>query len=509
MADPMTSSLTMESIQSSLTDQDRSNAQEVATLLLDVYQTLIRMQYLPASDLRPGPHDLTAMLPLYQDLQLDPRIIHLYTLLPYFDNHPQTAFYKGGLLVDFRDKHHVQQARDPFYRETDRRKMMRPWMTALSSCCGLQVVLIYDAKRHVLGAFELCVDDSRDPGLSGTRWEKELSDADDLPQSDLHPRLGCGEKGGNVYDNMPARAAGDVLRDIKKQFELLEDAPWRHECGDAGGPWLEGVEELFRKHGWPGSDFDVEGFHVDRIRMHAVEYTKDDASQALRKMEEEKNRLQGLNQEVLVCRQALASMKTLDEEWMARFNIWQLENRIEDKKEDLAGAEKLVARLYPKGSNPDDRSEDVVVWELRHLTNAFKQAGGSLEMIHTERSKDDERDLERLRKAVLACLEDADRLCPDRVDLPVDDKDIKVVRYAFNREWQVGTAKARKDRLEGFLATIPSSCKEAREAVQKDIDSCQQQIDKCNKMWDERDARMAEMKKRNEAAAVAAKESVG
>ncbi|KAK4652305.1 hypothetical protein QC762_609960 [Podospora pseudocomata] len=508
MVDTMASSspLTMESIKSSLSEQDLSKAQEVVTLLLDIYKTLVHMQYILASDLRPGPHDLTAMLPLYQDLQLDPRIIYLYTLLPYIDNHDRAAFYKGGILIDYRNKHHVEEARDPFFHTDDRRAMMRPWMTPLSLCCGLQVVLIYDAKRHVVGVFEQCFLESRDPAMvdkaaNSLPWAEDLRRA---CEEDSHPRLGCGEKGGNVYDNMPARDAADVLRDIKKQYELLEDAPWRHECGEGGGPWPEGVEALFHKHGWPGSDFDVEGFHVDRIRMNAVEGTKRYASEALKKMEREKNGLQRLNQEMLECEQTLALADTLDKEWMTRFEVWKLESTIELKKKLLEGAEKLVARLYPQGSNPGDMPEDVILWELRHLMNAFRQAGGSLETIQTERIiKDNERHLERLWQAVQACLRDADRLCPEREELPRDDNDIKVVAYAFNREWQVGNLTARKVKLQGFLATIPSTCKEGREVVQKEIDNCQRDIDNRNKFWDEADARQAEARKRNEATAAA------
>ncbi|KAK4198901.1 hypothetical protein QBC40DRAFT_229088 [Triangularia verruculosa] len=534
---PPSSQLTMESIKSSLTDQDLSNAQEVATILLDVYKTLVRMQYLPGSDLREGPHDLTDMLPLYQDLQLDPRIIYLYTLLPYFDNILRfgSAFYKGGLLVDFRNKDYVEEVRNPFFRPEDRREMMRPWMTPLSLCCGLQVVLIYDAKRHVLGVYELCHPNSQDPALDWT-LENRLESADDLPQAfgddedededderlGLHPRLGCGAEGGNIYDRMPARDAGDVLRDILKQYEKLEDAPWRYLNGGAGGPWPEGIEKLYHKHGWPGPDFDVEGFHVDRIRMDAVEKTMSYALGALNKVREEKNRLQRLNQEMLVCKHALVRAETPGQEWIAKFDIWKLELNIDQNKKRLAGAEKLVARLYPKGSSPSDRSEDVIVWELRYLTNALRCAAGSLqpttkqaesvaasrEAVATELSEEEKRNLERIRRATHACLMDADRLCPNREVLPENDNDIKVVNYVFNRECQVAYHQGRKESLEGFLATIPPTCQEAREVVQTDIDRCQQDIDKHKKIWDERDAMMEAVRKRNEAAAVAAKASV-
>ena len=74
---PATSSL--------LTPSEKSQLQNVADLVLQIYQTLARMRHIDPSHIQRGPHDLSALHPLFASLGLDPRIIHLYHILPYVD----------------------------------------------------------------------------------------------------------------------------------------------------------------------------------------------------------------------------------------------------------------------------------------------------------------------------------------------------------------------------------------------------------------------------------------
>ena len=62
----------------------------------------------------------------------------------------------------------------------------------------------------------------------------------------------------NYYDTLPSRPAGHVLRDMARWFIELRETPgngyeWDHEY----------IAPLYRKHGWPGPDFDSKGFVLE------------------------------------------------------------------------------------------------------------------------------------------------------------------------------------------------------------------------------------------------------
>ena len=65
---------------------------------------------------------------------------------------------------------------------------------------------------------------------------------------------------------MDALLATDVLRDVVRWYHELVVTPGG-DVWDAGTAWREEtVRALYRKHGWPGEDFDADAFVEDQAR---------------------------------------------------------------------------------------------------------------------------------------------------------------------------------------------------------------------------------------------------
>ncbi|KAK8054978.1 hypothetical protein PG993_000205 [Apiospora rasikravindrae] len=139
---------------SSLDEATKARLQRVVDLMREFYGTRAEMRYSDAAAIQPGPHDMTRPMPLYQSLKLDPAVIYLYSILPYFDETEagQMEFYMGGTWSNHLDKDQVQEGCDPFCLDSEgddvsdpKGPYMWPWFTPLSVLCGRQQVLIYDA----------------------------------------------------------------------------------------------------------------------------------------------------------------------------------------------------------------------------------------------------------------------------------------------------------------------------------------------------------------------------
>ncbi|VBB81493.1 Putative protein of unknown function [Podospora comata] len=551
---PPKTTLTMASITASLTPQDLANASEISSLLLKIYQTLIHMQYLPAKSLHPGPHDLTRLLPLFEKLQLTPQIIYLYTVLPYVSSKGHD-FYHGGYFADFRSKRDVKDARNTFYTE-DRREQMRPWMTPLSLCCNHSAVLFYDSRRHRIGIFSQCDDWSKDKALRARHGDTKLGltpvddlevESDSEPSSEdegserdsddetrsrkkmkkhYHPRLGCGSQGRNVWDDMPSRPAGDVLRDILREYETLEEVPWVYEHGSSRD-WPTGVKQLFFKYGWPGKQFanNVEAFELDKMRLAAMGTLRRRAKDICEQVKQAKERVEERNgPDFLLLRRQIATAETPDEEWIARYQLWRKEQIIEQSKKELEEAEATRDRRFPSGhklSMFSQKPEDWILWEVQkwrqdiareeeHLQSAVEQAEmfangllgneANLEYIKDNIEKR-QNNLELLRKVLEMCKEDAERLCPGMEELPVEDESTNTASF-HNRAYAIGCHEKAIDEIKGFMATVPIHCTKTIQLLQGEIENHREDIKRSNKWWDGHEEAIRNFEKRKEALAV-------
>jgi len=303
----------LASLTRDLTPGEKYRLDEVANLMLEIYQTLTRMRYLDPSWIQPGRHDLNlSLFALYSSLKLDPKIIYLYSVLPYID--PPVAgnldFFQGSGFADFRNKDHVIQARNPMYAVEESEKM-RPWMTPLCMLGNHQSIVIYDAKRHVVGIYDhesmWSFDRNLDEGkifmttttheeggawMETTRyfrilenkteeecgveeWERQQirggGDDEDQGQNGQGDQEGPLDK--NQWDEMQARQAPNVLRDIARWYRELIEVPGGGE--HSGGRWEEEITRpLYLKHGWPSDDFDGDAFLIDQARAHAMDTVK-------------------------------------------------------------------------------------------------------------------------------------------------------------------------------------------------------------------------------------------
>jgi hypothetical protein len=382
----------MEAATSSLTPAQKAQLHEVADGLLAVYRTLVRMQYLEPSWIKEGPHDMAEFLPICEAEGLDTSIIYLYSILPYVDDSDCRGldFFQGGCFLDLRDKDTIEYARDPFYSSNEK-ETMRPWMTPLSGLGNHRTVILYDAKRHVIGMFDQESGGSTDPNVGDGAvsvgddedmgdWESDDGEGnddndsdDDAADEENDSDNGDDDEGAddddneNIYDEMDARPAPDVLRDMVRWFEDLTEHPG--DGDDSGREWYPEVSlPLYRKHGWPSLDFDGDAFRIDQVRAAAAETAKYFADEPLRKVEELQRRVDEGKGETHLMRQArkaISKAKNADDEWLARWNLWLEEHHYQNAVLELADAKAKAERLCPGGVS--QKPDELPLWELRQL----------------------------------------------------------------------------------------------------------------------------------------------
>lgn len=368
--------------------------------MLETYQTLAWMRYLDPSWIQPGPHDLSpSLLALYSSLNIDSKIIYLYSVLPYID--PAVAsnldFFQGSAFADFRNEDHVTQARNPMYAEEESEKM-RLWMTPLSMLGNHQSVIIYDAKDHLVGIYDQESMESSDRNIEegkifmvaredGTeRYFRVLEDKTEeecgVEEWERQVRGGEGESEGdeedgeedeednnssdeqiegdeenddeddqeeedeNQWDEMQARPAPNVLRDIARWYRELVDVPGGGE--HSGWQWQEEITRpLYLKHGWPGDDFDGDAFLVDQARAYVMDCAKDEFAKLAEKLRTVEYHVANHEREEPKAREEhqkrLAAAKNVDEEWVVYWEQWQRERRFRSLNAQVEAAKQAVA----------------------------------------------------------------------------------------------------------------------------------------------------------------------
>jgi hypothetical protein len=140
-----------------ITNEQKARLQEVADLMLGIYETLVAMRYVDSKAIVRGPHQISRELQAkYKKHNLDDSIIYLYSILPYIDQAETDArdFFQGGAFFNHMDPHDIERGRDPCYAsprggyESEDGEYMYPWYTPLSNCGNHSPIMIYDAKEH-------------------------------------------------------------------------------------------------------------------------------------------------------------------------------------------------------------------------------------------------------------------------------------------------------------------------------------------------------------------------
>lgn len=463
------------SIGDSLTATQKAKLHEVADGMLEIYRTLERMQYLRPSWIVPGPCNIDALLPLYRSLGLDDSIIYLYSILPYVEApEAYTGFLHGGSFADFRNEGHVRQGRSPFYSEEED-EMLRPWMTPLSMLGNHDTVIIYNARTHWIGMIDHETGRSTDHNFHrGAGADGGLMEEEDKEEQ-------------GYWGGMDGRPAPDVLRDIVQWYEELIETPGSGDGMPAewSGEW---VKDVYRKHAWPQKTFDGEAFSVDLVRTLAADRVKESVEKPIMDVERQKNFLESyLRFTMEDAKTRLQHAQTVDEQWLARWEIHQTEKAIIQGENALREAEKKMEELCPGGKikNP----EDIPLLELQFLAREFRSSKNRLEWSEQRAKKLSTGDEAKVRemklglelverealiaqKAYEAARRDADRLCPGR-SLPSDDRE-KPKNFPLSLTKRMADLNGSINKLTGeihgnqeWLSKIPEEAVEARERVER------------------------------------------
>ncbi|SPO03155.1 uncharacterized protein DNG_05837 [Cephalotrichum gorgonifer] len=468
---------------------------EVADLMLVIYRTLVDIRYLHPSWIHEGPHDVDALIPMYRSHGVGDSVIYLYSILPYVDTGgvERVDFLQGGRFADFRLEEDVEQGRDPFYDGRD----MPPHMTALSLQGNHRSAMVYNSRKHGISITDQewmgstdhninegwvsendGIDDGSDDENEEDDEENEENENDrvdeDDDEDDKDDDISMRE---NEYDE--GQPAGRVLRDIHRWFRELIELPGDGE--QSGWEWDPDLTKpLYLKRGWPHS-FDGDSFVVDHARAIALDAVKrklNGPAEEVRRMES--NVGYENYSSVIWRREKLASAKTDEEKWVARWELWREESIFRPDMEVLRRAKEEMDSV---------KHEEAPLLEVKKLRETLRWKSERLSYVReadvpvaeTEaRLPYAEEELEVLRKAYAAARADADRLFPGRSSTP-DPVAQEVKGWEGKREFLTGHMdKARRDviAVREWMTQLPDvGADGARKLAQEFLDNGQGRVE--------------------------------
>ncbi|KAL2210351.1 hypothetical protein CC79DRAFT_1365744 [Sarocladium strictum] len=380
----------MDEIIKCLEPWQKKQLHEVADGMLLIYRTLARMQYIEDFDITEGPHDMSELLPFCRSLNVDDSIIYLYSILPYVEDGGD--FVNRGAMLDLRVKRDIEEARNPMFGDDD--ESPRPWMTGLSAISNHDTALVYDARKHVIGMYCQEGFDSTDRNLrdqtpassidedmeetgedesegedtpDATQESQKEGDNDDSQMTDVEEEDTPSEQseddeGGNPWDEMEARPAHKVLRDIVRWYESLDELPGVGER--SGADWdPEITEPLYVKHRWPSSTFDGEAFLVAKARACAEKSVKQNLQQNKRVRDElaelekqlEVHKDEKELRRMRLCNRLLENPRHLEEEWGCRWEVQQIEERSKGLRMRIQAEKDKIENMTGFNSKPTKR----------------------------------------------------------------------------------------------------------------------------------------------------------
>ncbi|RAL15788.1 uncharacterized protein BO97DRAFT_383518 [Aspergillus homomorphus CBS 101889] len=430
----------------------KAQLHEVADLMLEIYQTLVDMRYLDPMSIQMGPHNLTALNPQFQELDIDPAVQYLYSILPYIDTSLDgTAdFLHGGEFADFLR---------PRAGESGPRSLLR--------LGNHGSVIVYDARRHLIWIID-------QEGWATTDLALQEVEAKD-PQSPNR----------NSFEHIPHRPAGDALRDIVRWYRGLDEIPprWEFAWYDwSVEPYGVPVRALYEKNGWP-DEFDGDAFEVDYTRAYARLEVDEFSQEPIVDVERRRDAVEYAEGSITHWIESLARAQTKEEQWEARWAIWGSERAHANAEDHLVLAERLAKALCP--GEVCMRSQDRPLWELQWLREEVEILESEVRAIGTEWTavygevEDDipreqwemeryaaERQLAVYQNAYEAARLDAERLCPGQTFQSVTGREkwewtVKMDRHHLLDGMMVcrelAAAKAFLDQLPDDVPAVRSS----------------------------------------------------
>ncbi|RDW93402.1 uncharacterized protein DSM5745_00724 [Aspergillus mulundensis] len=469
----------------------KAQAQEVASLLLNIYETLAEMRYLDSDSIQRGPHNITAIETLYSsnNIHLDPAIIYLYSILPYIGEPSVgvTDFFHGGTFIDFRDEESIDENRDPFYASPEGTDFsaangpyMRPWMTALSRLGNHGSVTIYDAKEHRIWIIDQEGWGTTDPFFDGEELDQDIKEGTNR----------------NSFEHLPSRPAGDVLRDINRWYRELVELPGGGEY--SGGAWNDpeiDLRALYRKNGWPDA-FDGDAFEVDKARAEFSLRARYDAEEPRRAVERFRDWRGHLTQKIDEQRQLIESARSMDEELIARFESWSAELALQRVIEEAETAEEVFARRCPGGVCFKD--EELVIWEAELLRQEVKykrrSVGDDRQSAKEVRESDPEhtrglevaagvaeKEANVYQKAYEAAVRDAELLCPGKAFIDVSGREsldeVDLATSITKLQAKIEALEMEVGRASEFARRVPDEADQARGMAEERIRDFEKRVE--------------------------------
>ncbi|KAK4506550.1 hypothetical protein PRZ48_000282 [Zasmidium cellare] len=543
----------------SLSEEHKAKLHEVADLMLQIYETLAEMCYVQRAGIIRGPHKITSdMEQQYKDLELDPAIIYLYSILPYIDTTAANAdeFFQRSHFFNHMNSRDVEQGRDPWYKDPRRNNpnvgfddedglYMWPWYTPLSHIWERSAVMIYDAREHRI--WIAGYDDSLDPffrkGWYGELEEPEKSDwggtgdesdwseeggdededaasagssefwddededdlgdelnglsLDDAPEVDFDEGFDIVEdvpwgdqvqalniKNDNSLELIQSRDAADVLRDVNRWYRELKELPGNpdgslHAHGDT-------KRLLYKKNGWPES-FNPDTFMVDFIRTTAAERVAgndSDRDPAKIVMKCEKRVEYGHRFRPKFTK-AVDEAQSADEEWIARYKLFQYDLSTEQHAWDLKEAQEELAREDPKAQQSNEELAPLREYEQLREDVAARRERAQF-WVRTLGSADESEENKRhwqiknghlgwllpfYEQALVQARADAQRISPTKFAQPGLASRIESERASLTSSLE------ELQRMKEFLSGIPDHAAKAREEVAENVRRCEESIE--------------------------------
>lgn len=455
--------------------EQKEKLDRVAKLVLDIYQVLVRLQYLEQDWIIPGPHDIQHLIPAYRQNHIDDSIIYLYSQLPCLDpSCDSLKFFRDGkflepLLLDTVSKLRVETpATQPFFDDTG---TMYPWVTALS--IGNQDVrgtfLMYSAREDRIWL----PSHTRPPTFSNPYLDdRELHD-----DEREHVFLSADSSVWPPYCCHPSRPAAEVLADVAVRFTgLQEDIDTVLRDLDMNTSLrLDITRPLYAKHGWPGKQFDGDAFRIDRYRALAARLAE---IQCTLPLKEAQSSWQSITKDSFLEAKLVHGVEeaeTAADRWRAKWALHRQLVRCESNIEGFLEARHIAHLLCPDGVVMLE--EHRPLWEAEVLRLSVLQAHyarklHALILSHYEEDPDLDEDglrslqcmrtglanVERwessVRAAYRASRADAERLCPGQT-------------FVQATGWRPLTRKESwKGRVEGRLYSLASLRKMRRKTEQ-------------------------------------------
>ncbi len=131
---------------------------------------------------------------------------------------------------------------------------------------------------------------------------------------------------------------------------------------------------LYRKHGWPGENFDGEAFLVDHVRHKTdVKYVPGEMWPSQKQLTEKREQDKAA---ALQTAQKFAGAETVDQEWVARWEIWNAEQTTCEMENAIRRNEELMA-----WGKTLQKTEGLPLREFEAVRSAFEWEQRNLEQL--------------------------------------------------------------------------------------------------------------------------------